>query len=154
MSTSYSAFAIVGIRLDRKALEKVFAPKPEFKEKDGCKCNKKHTAFCPKCGAKNKIRTQTNEDLISEFDLWTFLDDMFGEEQALIKFCNGTDGEPYYFGLVLEQTADGWRDTGADFTTLTAKNLEDIKAELKSFFEPKGLWDEKWFGLHVVCQIS
>jgi len=139
MSTTYTAYTVIGVHLTKRQLTEPIAVR-------GCNCDvpDKATRFCPHCGkkmfvSKNLWRLKTTDD------------DRLTANIRLILPYNGSDN--YFAGMVLSCDAP-WSSADEkpcwDFKHWPAdKVIQDLLVELQDLLKPLALWDEREFGIHT-----
>ena len=156
MGADYSAVAVIGVPLpdeDSIPRAKTTTRKKAFKHKyedDG------DIEFDPKTG--KKLFLDETEETEEDYPAFVFNDENGLEPgQKIIKIpkgleiAMGTEDSCGCLGIVVET---GSSNGGDDYGFMPIPDLDELKAKIKDFLEPLGLWDEKGFGLHVILYCS
>lgn len=147
MSTVFYAEAVIGMAIteDKLFIEKPY-PNCEHKIPDGAK-------YCPTCGQLAvKMLSEPAVDLGIKFnhDVYEYMCDW---EEALERkgwSIVKTQEDNMIIGIAAKSD-----DDYGNFTNMVEiSNLENLKQQLKDYFEPLGLWDESSFGLWSVMTVS
>jgi hypothetical protein len=143
MGFHYRAKATIGVKVSKASVMETKQVKVR-----GCECEEDFTPkmkFCPACGKPIWTMQDTSTG--------AFDDDSLEQGEPTIGGLTviGTDGEYNEEFIVcgIEPIIAGEGD-GIDSFDLEDIDLVQIKSKLKAILEPKGLWDMKKFGLHIM----
>jgi hypothetical protein len=137
------AHTFIGVKVDNK---KIKAYQTVVSSGPGCvHVFPQDAKFCPECGA-GKIAVNVNEEAHN------FEQDV---NRSSLYITWGSDGRATFvtkrkFHLESEdiEGCGGWEMMDIP----SNEQVADLKAELKAFLEPKGLWEEAKFGIWCVGQ--
>ena len=132
MSTDYTAYTIIGIKIPEEELHTTV-------KKRGCKHPETNTKCCPECGAQMWITTK--ED-IPEYES--------GSEKFMnLKAIKGTDDTDLYVGEIFETgNSNGGNDEAFNKIPETETLKNKIKTKLGKY------WNEKRFGIYTILYCS
>ena len=139
MSTSYTAYAVIGVVVSKAHLYRVEVH--HHSEKSG-HAVPEGALFCPVCGKEAYYRT---------------MEPLFDE----IKWCVGPFGlissyEDDRVALGYNATEPGYyyHEKDKEWRSMPLPDINELKDRLRFYLEPLGLWDESTFGLHAILHIS
>jgi len=140
MSTTYTAYTVVGIRIAEEDLE----IKKELIKTRGCSHDipDPDTKFCSECGKPIWIEKQKSHELIEPGD------ELFG----VFNIAWDTDYDHAFIGE-LRKVGPYDDDSNKKFNGFPS-NFEDLKKELKKALDKHGLWNEDNFGVWTVLYCS
>lgn len=135
MSANFSAYAIIGLKLDKDLLYQEAKQVKAFEHN-----HPKTMKFCPNTGKEcwKEVREE-----IQEWD---------GQNLCGFQVHRSTDGNELIVGIVVADGAEEYHG-GVDFAKLP-DNLEEQKRMLEDKLKPLGLWNKSKFGLYAVLYCS
>ena len=142
MSTQYTAYTVIGVRLHQGQLDR-------YRELRSCSCyvDNTTTKFCPQCGAKmwkqHKYQILTAKDGDGNLTANIKMIEPFHEAGA------------WFLGMVLSSEWHPQHGYCCNFVHMPPdKLIRDVIADLKKLLEPHKLWDESDFGIYTFVGIS
>jgi hypothetical protein len=144
MSVSFSASAVIGVRVAKEKLfTRVRVP--------GCShANAEGVKFCPECG-KPAWRDRSEEITGYDSDRETLRALSAGLADLSVEIEHCEDNTHFIIGHCCVSRND--RD-GPGMFKLTGAEFEAIRERIKAALEARGLWDEEAFGLWVIPYAS
>lgn len=141
MSSTYTAYTVIGVRLRQDQLVR-------SREVRGCMCHRDNTntPYCPHCG-KPTWKQHTYTILKS---------DDAGNLTANIKMVEPWhQAEECFLGMVFSSDHEPHHGICCNFVHVPAdKVVRDVLADLKALLEPHKLWDEREFGIYTFVGVS
>jgi len=152
MSTSFNAYALIGVCLSKESWENGLKPEPIVEEKPGCACNAEFSKkkFCPECGQPNLVKVVINQKEIDKFNTYDAVEKL--AKSLKLKMACGYDGDFYCIGV--GSGPAGNYEPDAIRMEIRNIDLVVIETKLRKALAPLGLWDENEFGLWAVQYVG
>ena len=138
MGVSYTAYTVLGLRLENRELWRKATL-------HGCK-HEHGGKFCPTCGKPAEV--------VEEVPVIEGWEDMKADgEIDGLRIATGTDGDPVYVGIVSRQS-DYSKPEEAFIKFDDIQGIVAASQKVREVFEPHGLWKPERFGIHTVLHCS